>query len=252
MRIIGLDSYSYTKINKAFVVTEAVRRSLTTIGGCAVTLLADLFSRSTDGVFAVDVKEQIVFWNEACENQLGISKQDALGRACYDVVHACTLSGQPFCKPGCCMARLAEGGSAPKTFPLRFGKGRGKSHKFSVRTALVPAPQQDLWTVVHLLYRGENADQYGSLEQPHRQQPCISEGSRIRNKTLSPSPDDPLTVRERVVLHLLAEGHASSVISQQLCISPVTVRNHIQHLIGKLGVHSQLEAVAYAYRHNII
>jgi len=150
------------------------------------------------------------------------------------------------------MARLAEGGCAPKTFPLRFGNGRGKSHKFSVRTALVPAPQQDLWTVVHLLYRGEIADLYGSLEQFHRQQSCISEGSRIRNKMSPPSPDDPLTVRERVVLHLLAEGHASSVISQQLCISPVTVRNHIQHLIGKLGVHSQLEAVAYAYRHNII
>ena len=54
------------------------------------------------------------------------------------------------------------------------------------------------------------------------------------------------------ILHLLAEGHASSVISRQLCISLVTVRNHVQHLIGKLGVHSQLEAVAYAYRHNLI
>ena len=217
-----------------------------------MSLLADLFSRSTDGVFAVDVKEQIVFWNEACENQLGISRQDALGRACYDVVHACTLSGQPFCKPGCCMARLAEGGSAPKTFPLRFGKGRGKSQKFSVRTALVPAPQQDLWTVVHLLYRGETADVSESLEHPNRQQPRIPEGRRTRNKTLPPSPDDSLTARERVILHLLAEGHASSVISQQLCISLVTVRNHVQHLIGKLGVHSQLEAVAYAYRHNLI
>lgn len=217
-----------------------------------MSLLADLFSRSTDGVFAVDVKEQIVFWNEACENQLGIPRQDALGHACYDVVHACTLSGQPFCKPGCCMARLAGGGSAPEAFSLRFGKGRGKSQKLSVRAALVPAPQPDLWTVVHLLYRGETADSYESLEQSHRQQPCIPQGRRIRNKTLSSSPDDSLTARERVILHLLAEGLACSVISQQLCISLVTVRNHIQHLIGKLGVHSQLEAVAYAYRHNLI
>jgi len=217
-----------------------------------VSLLADLFSRSTDGVFAVDVKEQIVFWNEACENQLGIPRQDALGRACYDVVHACTLSGQPFCKPGCCMARLAEGGSAPKAFPLRFGNGRGKSQKLSVRTALVPSPQPDLWTVVHLLYRGETADLCESLEQPHRQQSCIPEGRRILNKTLPPIPDDPLTARERGILRLLADGHVSSVISRQLCISPVTVRNHIQHLIEKLGVHSQLEAVAHAYRRNLI
>lgn len=217
-----------------------------------MSLLADLFSRSTIGVFAVDVEERIVFWNEACEHQLGIPAQEALGRACYDVVHACDLSGQPFCKPGCRMARLAEGGSPPPAIPLRFGNGRGKSQKFSVRTALVPSPQRDLWTVVHLLYRGETADMGESLEQPNRQQPRIPEGRRIRNKTLPPSPVDPLTARERGILRLLAEGHASSVISRQLCISPVTVRNHIQHLIGKLGLHSQLEAVAYAYRHNLV
>ena len=217
-----------------------------------MSLLADLFSRSTIGVFAVDVQERIVFWNEACEHQLGIPTQEALGRACYDVVHACDLSGQPFFKPGCRMARLAEGGSAPPAFPLWFGNGRGKSQKFSVRTALVPSPQPDLWTVVHLLYRGETADLCEPLEQTHRQKSCIPEGRRIRNKTLSPAPVDPLTARERGILCLLAEGHTSSVISRQLCISPVTVRNHIQHLIGKLGLHSQLEAVAYAYRHNLI
>jgi DNA-binding NarL/FixJ family response regulator len=32
----------------------------------------------------------------------------------------------------------------------------------------------------------------------------------------------------------------------------VTVRNHIQHLISKLGLHSQIEAVAYAYRNNLV
>ena len=214
--------------------------------------LADLFSRSTDGVFAVDVKENIVFWNEACENQLGISKEDALERACYDVVHACTLSGQPFCKPGCCMARLAKGGCPPKPFALRFGNGRGKSLRLSVRTALVPSPQRDLWTVVHLLYHGKTADTRGSLEPPVQQQPYLPEGRHIRNKMVPASPGDRLTVRERAILHLLAEGHTSSMISMQLCISLVTVRNHIQHIIGKLEVHSQLEAVAYAYQHNLI
>lgn len=215
-------------------------------------LLADLFSRSTDGVFAVDLKERIVFWNDGCEHLLGIPAQEALGRACHDVVHACNLSGQPFCKTGCHMARLAEGGSAPQAIPLRFCNGRGKMLKLSLRTVLVPSQQPNLWTVVHLLYRGETADACESLEQSNRQQPWIPEERRIRNKTLSPPPVDLLTARERGILRLLAGGHSSSVISRQLCISHVTVRNHIQHLIGKLGVHSQLEAVAYAYRHNLI
>jgi len=67
-----------------------------------------------------------------------------------------------------------------------------------------------------------------------------------------PSPAiAPLTARERGILQLLAEGYASSMISRQLCISQLTVRNHIQNMIGKLGLHSQLEAVAYAHRHNL-
>jgi len=217
-----------------------------------MSLLSDLFSRSTDGVFAVDVNERIVFWNGACEQLLGTPAQAAIGHACFDVVHACNLSGQPFCKSGCCMARLAKGGSATLPFPLRFDNGRGKLQKLSVRTVLVPSQQPDLWTVVHLLYRGEIADLCEPLQQSNPQHPGIAEGRRIRNKMLHPSPNDPLTVRERVILHLLAEGHKSSVISQQLSISLVTVRNHIQHLNEKLGVHSQLEAVAYAYRHNLI
>ena len=217
-----------------------------------MSLLADLFSRSTDGVFAVDVEERVVFWNEACEHLLGIPAPEALGRACHDVVHACDLSGQPFCKPGCHMARLAKGGCATQPFPLRFDNGRGKSQKLSVRTVLAPSQQPDLWTVVHLLYRGDNADLCEPLQQSSRQPPRMREGRRLGNKTLPLSPLDPLTVRERGILRLLAEGHKSSVISRQLCISAVTVRNHIQHLNEKLGVHSQLEAVAYAYRHNLI
>lgn len=203
-----------------------------------MTLLADLFSHSTDGVFAVDVKERIVFWNEACERLLGTSAQEAIGRSCHDVVHACDLSDQPFCKPGCSMARLAEGGAATQPFPLRFDNGRGKSQELSVRAVLAPSQEPALWTVVHLLCRSETAD--------------MSYGRRIVTKTSPPSPLDPLTMRERGILRLLADGHKSSVISRQLCISIVTVRNHIQHLNEKLGVHSQLEAVAYARRHNFI
>lgn len=217
-----------------------------------MSMLGDLFSRSTDGVFAVDVDQRIVFWNEACEQLLGTPAQAAIGQACFEVVHACDLSDQPFCKSGCCMAQLAKGGSSTRPFSLRFDNGRGKSQKLSVRNVLVPAQQPDLWTVVHLLYRGEVADLSEPLQQSNPQPLYRAEGRGIRNKTLPPSPNDPLTVRERVILHLLAEGHKSSMISQQLSISLVTVRNHIQHLHEKLGVHSQLEAVAYAYRHNLI
>jgi two-component system nitrate/nitrite response regulator NarL len=41
-------------------------------------------------------------------------------------------------------------------------------------------------------------------------------------------------------------------IAQTLGISPTTVRNHIEHLLGKLGVHSKLEAVVAAAQHGLV
>jgi DNA-binding NarL/FixJ family response regulator len=35
-------------------------------------------------------------------------------------------------------------------------------------------------------------------------------------------------------------------------VSPATIRNHVQNILGKLGAHSRLEAVAYANRHRLI
>lgn len=57
-----------------------------------------------------------------------------------------------------------------------------------------------------------------------------------------------LTRRELEILQLLARGLTNDVISRQLYISPTTTRNHIQNILGKLDVHSKLEAVTYAVR----
>lgn len=57
-----------------------------------------------------------------------------------------------------------------------------------------------------------------------------------------------LTNREREVLNLLAEGCRNEAIAERLFISPPTVRTHTQNILSKLGVHSQLEAVAVAAR----
>lgn len=53
-----------------------------------------------------------------------------------------------------------------------------------------------------------------------------------------------LTVREREVLHLLAEGLNSRSIADRLRIRYGTVRSHVRNLTGKLCVHSKLEAIA--------
>ena len=57
-----------------------------------------------------------------------------------------------------------------------------------------------------------------------------------------------LTRREAEVLRLLASGRAQPEIAEKLVISPSTVSSHIEHIQGKLGVHSRAEAVALAHR----
>jgi len=40
-------------------------------------------------------------------------------------------------------------------------------------------------------------------------------------------------------------------VADTLRVSPATVRNHVQNILGKLAVHSRLEAVAFAARHRL-
>ena len=63
---------------------------------------------------------------------------------------------------------------------------------------------------------------------------------------------DDLTDREREILQLLAEGMRNDDIAAKLFISPQTVQTHVRNILGKLRVHSKLEAVAFAVRHGAI
>jgi DNA-binding NarL/FixJ family response regulator len=80
--------------------------------------------------------------------------------------------------------------------------------------------------------------------------------ARVRVR-LPAAPEEPplrsdLTKRELEVLHLLAEGLSQKEIARSLVISSKTVAAHIQHILGKLGVHSRAQAVAHAYRHGLL
>jgi DNA-binding NarL/FixJ family response regulator len=61
-----------------------------------------------------------------------------------------------------------------------------------------------------------------------------------------------LTPREREFLALLATGCSNRRIAEATQLSYLTIRSHMQNLLLKLGVHSQLEAVAFAVEHGIV
>jgi two-component system, NarL family, response regulator LiaR len=61
-----------------------------------------------------------------------------------------------------------------------------------------------------------------------------------------------LTPRELEVLVCMAAGLTNAEIAQRLGISQYTIKGHVSNILGKLGVNSRTEAVAYALRNNLV
>lgn len=58
---------------------------------------------------------------------------------------------------------------------------------------------------------------------------------------------EPLTHRELDVLRLLAAGRSNAGMARALVVEQSTIKTHLVHLYGKLGVHSRTQAVARAH-----
>jgi DNA-binding NarL/FixJ family response regulator len=63
---------------------------------------------------------------------------------------------------------------------------------------------------------------------------------------------EPLTPRELEVLRALTDGLSTPEICERLYIAPNTLRTHVQNIMGKLRVHSKLEAVAFALKNRLV
>lgn len=63
---------------------------------------------------------------------------------------------------------------------------------------------------------------------------------------------ETLTPREIEVLRALTDGLSTPEICERLLIAPNTLRTHVQNIMGKLRVHSKLEAVAFGLRHRLV
>ena len=204
--------------------------------------LLDLLTQTGDGVFAVDPEGRIILWNRSAERILGHTSREVLGRACCTVMEGQDEFRNTICFQGCHISRMVKRGEPVNSYDMLTKSKNGREVWLNVSTLAIPSARRDLQVIAHF-FRDVTA----------RYQ--ISELIRDRAQNASggaPLPSTLLTQREREILGFLAGGAPTKSIAEKLHISPVTVRNHVQNILEKLGAHSRLEAVACAVRQGLL
>ncbi|HEY1966970.1 MAG TPA: response regulator transcription factor [Pseudonocardia sp.] len=76
--------------------------------------------------------------------------------------------------------------------------------------------------------------------------------ARLVREVRSPDSAEKLTQRETEVLRALATGLTNREIGRVLRIGERTVKTHVSHLLGKLGLQSRTQAALYAVRIGLV
>lgn len=80
----------------------------------------------------------------------------------------------------------------------------------------------------------------------------LAELDRLAGERAGALPTGPLTLREREVLALIAQGRTNKEIGARLVISEHTVARHVQNMLGKLGLASRTALATYAVESGLI
>lgn len=105
----------------------------------------------------------------------------------------------------------------------------------------------------YLLKDASKEDLYSAIRATARGESVLAPGvaARLIGKMRAPAEEN-LSSRELEVLQLVAEGASNKEVADRLHISQATVKSHLIHVFGKLGVSDRTAAVTVALKRGFL
>lgn len=193
-----------------------------------------------DGAFVTGGDGRLTLWNRAAERILGYTARETVGKRCCDILAGFDERGNRLCYGGCHVVKLLALGESLQHFDMKTRRKNGEPVWINVSVLSLASDGGAPGATVHL---------FRDVTGAHELSAVIHERLRASTPTAAePGLDETLTRREAAVLRLMVAGRNTRAAADELHVSPATVRNHVQNILSKLGVHSRLEAVALATR----
>jgi DNA-binding NarL/FixJ family response regulator len=103
--------------------------------------------------------------------------------------------------------------------------------------------KKDLVESLQAVAEGRDPPRFGQMQRI---------AGQMATRQRQPDSEIPLTQRETQVLRHLALGLSNKEIAQSLEISIETVKEHVQHLLRKMGVNDRTQAAVWAVRKGLV
>jgi DNA-binding CsgD family transcriptional regulator len=190
--------------------------------------------------WVIGPERTITFMNHRAEELLQRPAADCVGQPCHEIIDGAYENGEQWCTSHCPVAKMLDKDLEVEPYTLRVENNGGANEDHWLQLLVIPFRNGngDGYSVAHCAFNVDRTHMIESyLDRIAGRTPL--EGHRARSLD-----DAKLSRRELEVLDLLSEDENLYSIASKLNVSYYTIRNHVQHILSKMGVHSTLEAVA--------
>ena len=212
-----------------------------------------IVKQSSGPAIATDAENRILSLNRAARELLGYDTRRARGRNLHELMQARDTYGNLLSRQQFAFFDMVSRSEPVRSFDLEVRKASGDALRVAVSVIVVLESDDPDYCLVYQLrpiYRRRKADE--AIERILAQRGTAEEDLVNLRGSASQTHSTKLTTRQIEILRLMARGAHAKEIGSALGISVNTVRTHIQRILRRLEVHSQLEAVAAAFRERLI